>query len=665
MNDGYDDMEVVLALTDAELEAIGVKPGHRKKMRMYIDKAASQPSSHSSAIPPTQPRSQSPKPMQPKSAIPPTKLTQVTNQSSSNVKQSSSPIKTTRLAPQPPPSHRSQPESRTVTSPMEPSASPPNKPLPVPAKKQLGASNASMPPSKPLPPPKNQRELAEQILFADDPPSAEQKVQLDRYASTTTAPLTRGSSIKDKMAFLQKPTSEPQPLPKKIETGRLTNSAGSVRSRFQPTESDGDAKEPPKEEGQKPNRPKKKSNPQDYSTLFGTIRGPWEGPTSPEKGRWKEDLQAEEVEEPEEEPLKLICIMKAVDDYTAEDRVEISFKKNNMIEIYEKHESGWWKGQVKNTDKIGLFPSNFVKEDDAGVSQSKQKQEKKEMDETDEFLANILDPMSFKKNAKGGAKVGGTPVKKGGTLADMLKARTGGDDEDKPEEKSQDESSQAPTKALPVPVKKKEEISAATEESEESRPRSGSQSAKDKIVSEDKPKRPSSPSEMQTRSLWAKRHEDPSDVKPEQTAPPIKAQDSDTPSAKTAVPPKGVGKMGVQIMMGVDLSQTQLKKVSQSPKVPTAEETKPIPVVALKPVVKSASQENPVQPPPAQAAPPVVSPAIIKAKCLHTYEGESESELSFQIGDIIDVKEKDGDWWCGDLQGKMGWFPASFVEEIL
>ena len=39
---------------------------------------------------------------------------------------------------------------------------------------------------------------------------------------------------------------------------------------------------------------------------------------------------------------------------------QLSFKKGDHILIYEKHESGWWTGEING--HAGFFPSNFIKE---------------------------------------------------------------------------------------------------------------------------------------------------------------------------------------------------------------------------------------------------------------------------------------------------------------
>jgi hypothetical protein len=60
------------------------------------------------------------------------------------------------------------------------------------------------------------------------------------------------------------------------------------------------------------------------------------------------------------------------------------------------------------------------------------------------------------------------------------------------------------------------------------------------------------------------------------------------------------------------------------------------------------------------------APAVItQVRALFDYAGETESELSFRQGDIIQVTEKDeSGWWQGDLNGVLGAFPSGWVEEI-
>ena len=52
-------------------------------------------------------------------------------------------------------------------------------------------------------------------------------------------------------------------------------------------------------------------------------------------------------------------------------------------------------------------------------------------------------------------------------------------------------------------------------------------------------------------------------------------------------------------------------------------------------------------------------------RALYPFASEEESSLSFDEGDIIRVLTKlDSGWWDGFLDGKRGWFPSNFVEEV-
>ena len=44
------------------------------------------------------------------------------------------------------------------------------------------------------------------------------------------------------------------------------------------------------------------------------------------------------------------------------------------------------------------------------------------------------------------------------------------------------------------------------------------------------------------------------------------------------------------------------------------------------------------------------------------YVGKKENHLSFNAGEIINVREQQGVWWSGELNGRIGWFPQSYVK---
>lgn len=53
------------------------------------------------------------------------------------------------------------------------------------------------------------------------------------------------------------------------------------------------------------------------------------------------------------------------------------------------------------------------------------------------------------------------------------------------------------------------------------------------------------------------------------------------------------------------------------------------------------------------------------ARAVFKFKGTNNDELKFKKGDIITITQKeDGGWWEGTLDGKTGWFPSNYVEEL-
>lgn len=52
--------------------------------------------------------------------------------------------------------------------------------------------------------------------------------------------------------------------------------------------------------------------------------------------------------------------------YTPQNQDELELKVNDIIEVLEEVEEGWWRGSLKGT--TGVFPSNFVSEIDDNAS---------------------------------------------------------------------------------------------------------------------------------------------------------------------------------------------------------------------------------------------------------------------------------------------------------
>ncbi|NXD88622.1 VAV protein, partial [Halcyon senegalensis] len=53
------------------------------------------------------------------------------------------------------------------------------------------------------------------------------------------------------------------------------------------------------------------------------------------------------------------------------------------------------------------------------------------------------------------------------------------------------------------------------------------------------------------------------------------------------------------------------------------------------------------------------------AKVRYDFSARDRTELTLREGDIIRVLSKKGHpgWWKGEIYGRVGWFPANYVEE--
>jgi len=66
-----------------------------------------------------------------------------------------------------------------------------------------------------------------------------------------------------------------------------------------------------------------------------------------------------------------------------------------------------------------------------------------------------------------------------------------------------------------------------------------------------------------------------------------------------------------------------------------------------------------------KVAPPPAKPKLPQAQALYDYPGQGDNELSFKAGDIITILQKDPvGWWEGELNGRRGWVPANYVQEL-
>ena len=60
----------------------------------------------------------------------------------------------------------------------------------------------------------------------------------------------------------------------------------------------------------------------------------------------------------------------------------------------------------------------------------------------------------------------------------------------------------------------------------------------------------------------------------------------------------------------------------------------------------------------------MTEPTLVRA--VYKFKGSNNDELKFKKGDVITItQQEDGGWWEGTLDGKTGWFPSNYVEEMV
>ncbi|KAL1915109.1 uncharacterized protein VTP21DRAFT_7590 [Calcarisporiella thermophila] len=85
---------------------------------------------------------------------------------------------------------------------------------------------------------------------------------------------------------------------------------------------------------------------------------PQDGPQTPASSHTNESRGSEQKQ--------VLGYVQALWDYEAAIPVEISFKRGDVLALYEKQPDGWWEGEVVNSPsgterKRGLFPSNYMR----------------------------------------------------------------------------------------------------------------------------------------------------------------------------------------------------------------------------------------------------------------------------------------------------------------
>ncbi|KAL0581064.1 class II myosin [Marasmius crinis-equi] len=89
---------------------------------------------------------------------------------------------------------------------------------------------------------------------------------------------------------------------------------------------------------------------------------------------------------------------------------------------------------------------------------------------------------------------------------------------------------------------------------------------------------------------------------------------------------------------------------------------KPTASVVPKPGVGGGSRAPPPPPPPPPKAAPA-EPEVEQYKAKYAFNGQ-EGEMSLQKDDIVELVEKEGDWWLVKRDGVEGWAPSNYLELV-
>eukprot|EP01130_Rhizamoeba_saxonica_P002404 TRINITY_DN12207_c0_g1_i1.p1 TRINITY_DN12207_c0_g1~~TRINITY_DN12207_c0_g1_i1.p1 ORF type:complete len:1112 (-),score=281.88 TRINITY_DN12207_c0_g1_i1:48-3341(-) len=68
--------------------------------------------------------------------------------------------------------------------------------------------------------------------------------------------------------------------------------------------------------------------------------------------------------------------------------------------------------------------------------------------------------------------------------------------------------------------------------------------------------------------------------------------------------------------------------------------------------------------PPGRSLPTPAAPTKPTCEALYNYEAREADELTISKGDIITIIKENPDWWEGELNGKVGLFPANYVKKL-
>uniref|UniRef100_A0A6G1SEY3 CD2-associated protein n=2 Tax=Aceria tosichella TaxID=561515 RepID=A0A6G1SEY3_9ACAR len=312
--------------------------------------------------------------------------------------------------------------------------------------------------------------------------------------------------------------------------------------------------------------------------------------------------------------------------YSPKNDDELELTVGDKIEVIGYEEEGWWKGRLKG--RTGVFPSNFVQVIDSGsVSKSSNK------------LNNLFGSLVITKNSISSNSLNSISTNSGNNLNNN--SSTSNNNLIMNNTQQQEISS---SNECPIPAPSDDSFHPANTNStmnslSERRPKPLRGIGYGDIFAAGAKPRPTLPAADSSIGASNK---------------PAMASERHTTNVASSTLQKPIPKKPPP-PAPADISGTNGSSSDQAPALP------PKPNNQFNPFLQQQHQQRPLPHVTQQRT------VIERVRVLYAYTPSNSDELAMEVGDIIEVLDKnieDQGWWRGELKGKIGVFPDNFVEPI-
>ncbi|KJE97959.1 hypothetical protein, variant [Capsaspora owczarzaki ATCC 30864] len=306
-------------------------------------------------------------------------------------------------------------------------------------------------------------------------------------------------------------------------------------------------------------------------------------------------------------PARKLDVFIAQFPYTAGNDDELSFNPDDVILLVNKQDDDWWEGELNG--KVGLFPSNYVRiaephEIPASIKSGSSAADDKKRKQEEELLRNAADLAKLEEEKRKKKAADDERARKEAEEAARKKKQ---EEEEAARKKKQQEAEEAAAR------KKKEEAEeAARKKKQAQEAEAAAAAAAATAAAAAAAAAAAKPAGEQVKALY--------DYKDEQSSLVFKEGDILLVSAKHDDGWWSGSLNGVEGMF-------------------------------------PASYVEP------HVAAPAASAAGDQYVAIHAFPRERDDDLALNVGDVVSVIDKSGEWWQGTLRGQTGWFPGNHVEK--